>query len=150
MNAATHTAVRFCLSRGHTPIAIYNSFTGLIANNVATLSWLRVDQWTSRGGSELGTNRKQPSEDMAKVAERFKEHGLQGLLVIGGFEAFTALLELQKAKEEYPALDVPICHIPATVCLNPLVNFTLTEKAFAVQISNNVPGTDFSLGSDTR
>ncbi|CEI95956.1 Putative 6-phosphofructokinase [Rhizopus microsporus] len=55
---------------------------------------------------------------------------IQGLLVIGGFEAYAALDQLQKARQQYPSLRIPITLIPAT-------------------ISNNVPGTDYSLGSDT-
>ena len=142
MNAATRAAVRFCLARGHTPLAIYNSIPGLLKNNVVELSWLRVDQWTTRGGSELGTNRKQPSEDLEGVAARLAEHKIQGLLIIGGFEAFTALKELKAGRQHYAGLRIPLVHLPATVrCPRP--------AELTAQISNNVPGTDFSLGADT-
>ncbi|OCF45858.1 6-phosphofructokinase [Kwoniella heveanensis CBS 569] len=130
MNAATRQAVRFCHNRGHTPVAIYNGFEGLLDDNVAELSWLRVDTWTTRGGSELGTNRTLPNIDLGNVAAGFQRHGLDGLLVIGGFEAFHSTLILEQNRENYPAFQIPIIHLPAT-------------------ISNNVPMTDFSLGSDT-
>ena len=45
MNAATHAAVRFCVSRGHTPLAVHNGFRGLLDDNVSELSWLRMDAW---------------------------------------------------------------------------------------------------------
>ncbi|WVO16575.1 6-phosphofructokinase [Cryptococcus depauperatus] len=130
MNAATRQAVRFCHNRGHVPVAIYNGFEGLLDDNVSELSWLRVDSWTTRGGSELGTNRSLPSIDIGSVAAGFQRHELDGLLVIGGFEAFSSILQLQQNRANYPAFQIPIIHLPAT-------------------LSNNVPLTDFSLGSDT-
>ncbi len=64
---------------------------------------------------------------MAETLRRFKIHGI---LVIGGFEAFHALLQLAEQREDYPEFCIPMTVLPAT-------------------ISNNVPGTDFSLGADT-
>ncbi|WRT64730.1 6-phosphofructokinase [Kwoniella shivajii] len=130
MNAATRQAVRFCHNRGHTPVAIYNGFEGLLDDNVSELSWLRVDTWTTRGGSELGTNRSLPNIDLGNVAAGFQRHGLDALLVIGGFEAFNSVLILEQNRANYPSFQIPMVHLPAT-------------------ISNNVPMTDFSLGSDT-
>ncbi|WWC59514.1 6-phosphofructokinase [Kwoniella dejecticola CBS 10117] len=130
MNAATRQAVRFCHNRGHTPVAIYNGFEGLLDDNVAELSWLRVDTWTTRGGSELGTNRTLPSADLGNIAAGFQRHALDALLVIGGFEAFHSVMILEQNRSNYPSFQIPMVHLPAT-------------------ISNNVPMTDFSLGSDT-
>lgn len=130
MNAATRTVVRFCVNAGHTPLAIHNGFKGLLDDHVAPLSWLEVDNWMTRGGSELGTNRSLPNEDLGAVASRLQEHKIDGLLLIGGFEAFNSLLILDKGRDLYPSLNIPMVHLPAT-------------------ISNNVPLTEFSLGSDT-
>jgi 6-phosphofructokinase 1 len=130
MNAATRQAVRFCHSRGHTPLGIYNGFEGLLEDNVTELSWLRVDNWTTRGGSELGTNRTLPSVDMGQVAAALQRHSIDALLLIGGFEAFNSVVMLEKARSVYPSLHIPMVHLPAT-------------------LSNNVPYTDYSLGSDT-
>ncbi|KAI9830436.1 MAG: hypothetical protein M1819_005688 [Sarea resinae] len=137
MNAATRAATAFCLSRGHTPIGIYSGFPGLCRHHddkplgtVRELKWLDVESWCSKGGSELGTNRGLPSEDYPKTAECFGLYKFDGLIVIGGFEAFTAVSELRKARPEYPAFRIPMVVLPAT-------------------ISNNVPGTEASLGSDT-
>jgi len=147
MNAATRTAVRLCLNRGHIPIGIYNGFTGLSKGQAETLSWQEVSGWTTRGGSELGTNRVQPlpvssnamplkyfdsSEfiDAGIVAYNFQKLKLQGLIIIGGFEAYSSILTLAQCRNIYPSFCIPMVHIPATV-------------------SNNVPGTEYSLGSDT-
>ena len=63
----------------------------------------------------------------AKVIEMYK---FDALFLIGGFEAFTAASQLRKAREQFDALKIPLVVLPATV-------------------SNNVPGTEYSLGSDT-
>lgn len=130
MNAATRAAVRYSIRQGHTPLAISNGFKGLLDDNVYELSWLGVDNWTVRGGSELGTNRSLPDKDLGEVASKFQEHRIQALLVIGGFEAFHSLLILYEGRKYYPSFQIPMVHVPAT-------------------ISNNVPMTELSLGSDT-
>lgn len=130
MNAATRTAVRYCLCHGHTPVAIYNGFVGLLEGNVAELTWLRVDQWGTRGGSELGTNRTLPDSDMEGIAAKLAEYKIDSLMIVGGFEAMVALNQLSGARDRYKALNMPLVHLPAT-------------------ISNNVPVTEWSIGSDT-
>ncbi|KAH9849701.1 6-phosphofructokinase [Lenzites betulinus] len=130
MNAATRAAVRYCVRQGHKPFAIHNGFVGLLDDNVHQMSWLGVDNWMTRGGSELGTNRKSPEIDLGAVAAKFQQYNFHALLMIGGFEAFTSLRTLEQGRKLYPAFNIPLVHLPAT-------------------ISNNVPMTEFSLGSDT-
>jgi 6-phosphofructokinase 1 len=84
----------------------------------------------TRGGSELGTNRATPDDDLGDIASKFQKHGIDGLFLIGGFEAFTALKSIEEARKHYPQFHIPMVHLPAT-------------------LSNNVPLTEFSLGSDT-
>ncbi|TFK92649.1 6-phosphofructokinase [Polyporus arcularius HHB13444] len=130
MNAATRAIVRYCIRQGHKPFAIHNGFVGLLDDNVHQLSWLGVDNWTTRGGSELGTNRKLPDVDLGAVAAKFQQYNYHALIMIGGFEAFSSLQILEQGRKHYPAFNIPMVHLPAT-------------------ISNNVPMTEFSLGSDT-
>ena len=137
MNAAIRAVVARSLSRGHTPIAIHNGFSGLCRHHddkplgsVREVSWLDVEGWTSKGGSEIGTNRALPSEDLAMTAHCFEIYKFDALFVVGGFEAFTAVGEMRKARENYSAFRIPLILLPAT-------------------ISNNVPGTEYSIGADT-
>lgn len=137
MNAASRAAVAYCLTKGHTPIALHNGFPGLCRHHddkplgsVREVNWLDAEQWASRGGSEIGTNRGLPSEDFKTTAYCFEKYKIDALFMIGGFEAFTAVSELRKAREQYDAFKIPMVVLPATV-------------------SNNVPGTEFSIGSDT-
>nr|POE78654.1 atp-dependent 6-phosphofructokinase [Quercus suber] len=137
MNAATRAAVAYCLTKGHTPVALHNGFPGLVRHHddqplgsVREMTWLDAENWASRGGSEIGTNRGLPSEDMDGVAFCFDKYKIDALFVVGGFEAFTAVAELRKARVDHDAFKIPMVVLPATV-------------------SNNVPGTEYSIGSDT-
>lgn len=131
LNAATRAATLYCLSKGHKLFAIQNGFHGLINDGeIKELSWMDVEGWHNKGGSEIGTNRGLPSEDFGNVAYYFQKYNFQGLIIVGGFESFTSLHELDANKDKYPIFNIPMVVIPATV-------------------SNNVPGTEYSLGGDT-
>ncbi|QUC18038.1 uncharacterized protein UV8b_02279 [Ustilaginoidea virens] len=138
MNAAVRAAVAYCLSRGHEPIAIHNGFAGFARHHddkpigaVRPFDWLEVDSWASKGGSEIGTNRELPEESgMELIANLIEQYEFDALFIVGGFEAFHSVSQLRKARDQYPSLCIPVCLLPAT-------------------ISNNVPGTEYSLGSDT-
>ncbi|OBT47270.1 6-phosphofructokinase [Pseudogymnoascus sp. WSF 3629] len=138
MNSATRAAVAYCQTRGHTPLGIYNGFAGFTRHHgdeplgaVRDFDWLEVDNWASRGGSEIGTNRELPSDSgMGIVAELIAKYKIDAIFMVGGFEAFHAMSQLRQARKEFPQLAIPMTLLPAT-------------------ISNNVPGTEYSLGSDT-
>jgi 6-phosphofructokinase 1 len=138
MNAAVRAAVAYCVSRGHEPIGIHNGFAGFARHHddkpigsVRPFDWLEVDGWASKGGSEIGTNRELPEESgMELIANLIEQYEFDALFIVGGFEAFHSVAQLRKARDQYPSLCIPICLLPAT-------------------ISNNVPGTEYSLGSDT-
>ncbi|KAI2782113.1 6-phosphofructokinase [Daldinia loculata] len=138
MNAAIRAGVAYCRSRGHEPIAIHNGFAGFARHHgdtplgaVRHFDWLEVDGWASKGGSEIGTNRELPEESgMELIAKLIEKYEFDALFLIGGFEAFHSVSQLRKARAKYPSLCIPMTLLPAT-------------------ISNNVPGTEYSLGSDT-
>ncbi|GMM31678.1 6-phosphofructokinase subunit alpha [Martiniozyma asiatica (nom. inval.)] len=131
LNPATRAAVLYLLSKGHKPFAIQNGFSGLIRHGaVKELNWIDVEGWHNKGGSYFGTNRSLPSQDMGSVAYYLQKLNIQGLIIIGGFEAYHSLKLLKDARIQYPILNMPIVCLPSTV-------------------SNNVPGTEYSLGSDT-
>lgn len=131
MNSAIRAMAAYCYSRGHKPFAIHNGWTGLARHeSVHPLSWLEVEEWMIRGGCEIGTNRNLPETDIGMIAYYFQKYRFDGLIIIGGFEAFASLQQLEAARPSYPAFRIPMVCIPAT-------------------ISNNVPGTEYSLGTDT-
>lgn len=137
MNQATRSAVAYCLTRGHTPLAIHNGFPGLCRHHgdkplgsVREIRWHELNNWVNEGGSDIGTNRSLPSEDLEGTAKCFELYRFDALFIVGGFEAFTAASQLRQARDKYAAFRIPLAVLPAT-------------------ISNNVPGTEYSLGSDT-
>lgn len=131
MNAATRALTRLALDEGFDMYAIFESARGLADGDVRKLKWIDVDNWCDLGGSLLGTNREQPKgKVLEQCAENLEKLGISALFIIGGWEAVTTAQALSAAAEKHPALRIPIVTVPAT-------------------ISNNVPGTDVSIGCDT-
>ncbi|XP_051818112.1 ATP-dependent 6-phosphofructokinase, platelet type isoform X1 [Antechinus flavipes] len=130
MNAAVRSAVRMGISEGHKMFAVNNGFEGFSKGQIKEITWGGVGGWTGQGGSILGTKRTLPAKYLEAIAEQMRIHNINALLVIGGFEAYLGLLELSAAREKYEEFCVPMVMVPATV-------------------SNNVPGSDFSIGADT-
>ena len=130
-NSCTRAFVRLMVYQGHTVLGVSGGFEGLLEDHIHEMTWQEVNEWGSIGGSNLGTNRTRPTAStLPEIAAKFGEHKIQGLLVIGGFEGYEALLRLEEARKTYTAFRIPLLGIAATV-------------------SNNVPGTDYSLGCDT-
>uniref|UniRef100_A0A7N6AQ96 ATP-dependent 6-phosphofructokinase n=1 Tax=Anabas testudineus TaxID=64144 RepID=A0A7N6AQ96_ANATE len=130
MNAAVRSAVRVGISEGHKMFAVSDGFEGFYKGQIKEIKWGDVGGWTGQGGSLLGTKRTLPAKHVDKIAEQIRKHNINALLVIGGFEAFECLLQLYEARAAYEEFCIPMCMLPAT-------------------ISNNVPGTDLSIGADT-
>ena len=131
MNTAVRAAVRIGIDHGHTMYGVENGFQGLIEGNFHPMNWMSVDGWAPRGGSELGTNRFQPKEeDLPKIAEQLKTHGIDGILMIGGWAGYTAAYTLYSRRRDFPELNIPIVCLPTT-------------------INNNLPVSELSIGSDT-
>lgn len=130
MNAAVRSFVRNCIYRGDSVMGIHDGIEGLVAGNIKNMGWSDVTGWVGQGGAFLGTKRTLPEGKFKEVAARLKEHGIQALLIIGGFEAYHAAGQLADQRDNYKEFCIPIVVIPST-------------------ISNNVPGTEFSLGADT-
>ena len=131
MNTAVRAAVRIGLDRGHIMLGVRNAFRGLIHNEIEELNWMSVNGWATRGGSELGTNRTIPKgRDLYAIARNMEEHKIDGLLLVGGWSGYESVLELYGQRRNYPAFDIPMICLPAT-------------------INNNLPGTELSVGADT-
>ncbi|KAM3871823.1 phosphofructokinase, muscle a isoform 2-T2 [Diretmus argenteus] len=130
MNAAVRSAVRMGIIQGHNMLAVHDGFDGLAHGQIEPIVWTGVSGWTGKGGSNLGTKRSLPSKFMEEISLNIAKHNIHALVIIGGFEAFVGGLELVQAREKYEELCIPMVVIPATV-------------------SNNVPGSDFSIGADT-
>ncbi len=131
MNTAVRVAVRVGLDHGHTMLAVTNGFQGLANGRIDEAHWMDVSGWVSRGGAELGTSRHAPTEaDLERIAEQVRTHGIDGILMIGGWAGYQAAHRLHESRERHPELALPIVCMPAS-------------------INNDLPGSELSIGADT-
>ena len=131
INSAVRSFVRHGVWKGCKILAIYDGFEGFVKGDIKELDWKGVYGWTGMGGSLLGCQRTDAkAAGFDKIAKQLSHYKIDGLLLIGGFEAFKSVLDMYEARKSYPVFNMPLVCVPAT-------------------ISNNVPGTDLSIGCDT-
>ncbi|CAF0725208.1 unnamed protein product [Rotaria sp. Silwood1] len=131
VNAAVRSLVRYGLCEGFNMYAIFDGFEGLVNNQVKSLHWMSVNGWSSVGGSLLGSQKTTANKvGLTKIAEKFREYNFHAIIVIGGYESYLSVVQLYEARNKNIEFQIPLICIPAT-------------------ISNNVPGTEFSIGADT-
>ncbi len=131
MNTAVRAAIRIGLDRGHIMLGVHNGFPGLADGEIDEMSWMSVNGWASRGGCELGTHRIVPTgAELYAIARNIERYEIDGILIIGGWAGYETAFKLLKARDNYPAFNLPMVCLPAT-------------------ISNNLPGSELSIGADT-
>lgn len=131
MNTAVRAAVRLGIDAGFSMLGVENGFQGLLDGHVRELSWMTVHGWVSRGGAELGVSRKRPEGDELRVlAERIVEHGIDGILMIGGLTGYEIVHKLLMQRQNDARLNVAMVCLPAS-------------------INNDAPGTEHCVGADT-
>ncbi len=131
MNAAARAAIRLGLDRGHVMLGVEGSFQGLVDGDVREMRWGDVEGWTGRGGAELGISRHVPTvKDLYAIGRGLEQNGVDALLIIGGWDAFQAALSLRGEAERYPAFQLPMICLPAT-------------------IDNNIVNSEYSVGADS-
>ncbi|HSM59023.1 MAG TPA: 6-phosphofructokinase [Candidatus Sulfomarinibacteraceae bacterium] len=131
MNTAVRAAVRLGIDHGHRVFGVYHGFQGLVDGGIEEFGWMSVNGWAIRGGAELGTNRKKPSgSDYYAIARNLEKYGIDALLMIGGWAGYEVALDLYRLRSQFPAFDIPIVCLPAT-------------------IDNDLPATELSVGADT-
>lgn len=126
MNAAIRAVVRKGIYHGLEVYGIYNGYQGLVNGNIKKMEVGTVGDILHRGGTMLRSARlpefKNP-EVQKKGLEVLREHGIEGLVVIGGDGSYRGALALSK-------LGMPCIAVPGT-------------------IDNDIAGTDFTIGFDT-
>lgn len=131
MNTAARAAVRLGISRGFTMLGVEDGFVGLQDGLLRELSWADVEGWTGEGGARLGLRRTIPRvEDLYSIGRQLEDHGVEALLVVGGWNAYQAAHRLYSERDRYPAFRIPIVCVPAS-------------------IDNNLPGSELAIGADT-
>ncbi len=131
MNTALRAAVRFGLDAGHRIFATQNGFEGLEEGKIVEMDWTSVSGWVSRGGAEMGTSRHIPADrELYALSKQLSAYQIDAMVIIGGWDGYVAANRFLHERDRYPALRIPIICLPVT-------------------ISNNLPGTEYSIGADT-
>ncbi len=131
MNAILRTALRIARNAGQDIIGARYGFGGLAKGDLLDVGWMDVQNWINLGGSELGAVRHELTpQEIPGIARTIEGWDIRGLIAVGGLETYKEVGRLLDARDEYPALRIPIICVPAT-------------------IGNNLPATEFTIGVDT-
>jgi 6-phosphofructokinase 1 len=131
MNTAARAAIRLGLDLGHIMLGVRNGFEGLVDGEVEEMEWMSTSGWATQGGSLLGTNRLVPKgSDLYAIARVIEDQHIDAMLIIGGWTAYEAAHLLLSNRQNYPAFNLPVVCLPAS-------------------INNNLPGSELCIGADT-
>ncbi|ASS74514.1 6-phosphofructokinase [Tumebacillus algifaecis] len=126
MNAAIRAVVRKAIFHGLQVAGIKRGFQGLIQGDIIDMDLGSVGDIIHRGGTMLFTARSdefRTEQGREKAFQQVQEHGIDGLIVIGGDGSFRGAKLLSD-------MGVPTIGIPGT-------------------IDNDIPCTEFTIGFDT-
>ena len=116
MNAAVRSFVRNVLFRGDSVVCVHDGIEGLVKGLINPLTWSDVAGWVSQGGANLGTNRTLPSAETIPLIDlQLKKFGINGLLIVGGFEAYHSILIMTDSRDKFSGFRIPMMCIPATI-----------------------------------
>ncbi len=127
MNACIRAAVRGAIYHEVEIYGIRYGYDGMIRGEIFPMQSHSVSNIVQRGGTILKSARSaqfKTSEGRKKAYERLQEHGIEGLIAIGGDGTFTG------AHKFYEEFGIPTVGAPGT-------------------IDNDLYGTDFTIGFDT-
>jgi len=126
MNAAVRAVVRTAISFGMEIYGIRHGYNGLLTGEVEKMGLRSVSNIIQRGGTSLLSARSpeyNTPEGVKKAADKCRELGIDGVVVIGGDGSFRGARDLTGA-------GIPCIGVPGT-------------------IDNDISSTDFTIGYDT-
>lgn len=126
MNAAIRAVVRAGISKGMEVMGIYRGYNGLINGDIKPLTVRSVSDVIQHGGTLLYTARCKEfrfEEGLQKAKKTCMEHGIEGIVVIGGDGSFRGAADLS-------ARGIPCVGIPGT-------------------IDNDISMSEYTIGYDT-
>lgn len=99
MNAAVRAVVRAALYKGIGVYGVYRGYNGLINGDLEEMSLRSVSDTIHRGGTLLYTARSpefRTEEGIQKAVKTCREHGIEGVVVIGGDGSFRGAQDLSR------------------------------------------------------
>ena len=131
MNTAVSVVGRCLLNHGIKVLASRNTFLGLLEDDIFPLDWHELVGWINKPGSEIGTARTIiEDEDFHTIARNLRKYNVAGIIAIGGWGTYEKIWRMVQSRSTYPEFKIPMILIPAS-------------------IDNNLPATQFSIGTDT-
>ncbi len=92
-NSAVRSFVRHAVSVGCTCLGVQDGFEGFVLGFMKPMEWNSVYGWTGTGGSLLGCQRVDARQvGYAQIARKIREFRIDGLALIGGFEAYSSVI----------------------------------------------------------
>lgn len=126
MNAAIRAVVRSAIAEGMTVKGVMRGYNGLIEGDIVDLDTRSVSDTIQRGGTVLYTARSlrfKEEEGVLEAVKTCKEHGIEGVVVIGGDGSFRGARDLSLH-------GIPCVGVPGT-------------------IDNDISCTEYTIGFDT-
>ena len=151
MNAALRSAVRVALDLGIEVYGIREGYRGMVEGGemIQPLAWESVGGILHRGGTVIGTARCDEFKTRAgrlQAAKNLVEHGIDGLIIIGGDGSLTGGSVFRK---EWPSLLEELIGskqiAPESAEEYPALFFV----GLPGSIDNDMVGTDMTIGADT-
>lgn len=131
MNQLARVAIRSGIDLGYEMVAIHGGVPGMLEGQFAEWSWSDVEGMAHSGGADLGTRRYVPTEsDLYGMSRQLEKNRISALVIMGGFHAYATVRLMERERHRYPAFDIPIAVVPAS-------------------IDNNLPGWPMAVGADT-
>lgn len=126
MNAAIRAVVRTAMNYDIEVYGVRQAYTGLINGDFELLTSVEVSGILQRGGTILQTARNEEfktPQGQKRGLRRLNEHGIQGLVIVGGNGSLTGALALHR-------MGFPVIGVPGS-------------------IDNDIFGTDMAIGVDS-
>ena len=151
MNAALRSAVRTALNLGVGIFGIYEGYQGMVEGGemIQELNWDSVGGILQRGGTVIGTARSddfRTREGRKKAAENLVEHGIDGLIIIGGDGSLTGASVF---RTEWPDLIAELVKEKKVPADSAKKYPNLVFVGLPGSIDNDMYGTDMTIGADT-
>ena len=151
MNAAVRAIVRTALERGVEIYAISEGYQGMVegGERIRKMNWNSVGGILQLGGTVIGTARSKEfmtREGRRQAARNLIEHGIEGIIVIGGDGSLTGA---NIFRQEWPSLVAELVEngdIPANTAQQ---HASLSIVGLIGSIDNDFYGTDMTIGADT-
>ena len=151
MNAAIRSAVRTALDLGLEIYAIYEGYQGMVdgGERIREMSWETVGGILQQGGTVIGTARCEEfrtREGRRQAVKNLLDHGIDGLIVIGGDGSLTGAAVLRR---EWPELIQELVEAGAIDQRTAEEHPHLVIVGLPGSIDNDMYGSDMTIGADT-